>query len=467
MQHTSQHHRQSDQQHSSPTGVAIIADDLTGANDAAVQFARAGWETSMVLSRPGRNSTGQNSAGQSSVQSSAQPDTDFAFATPTDTRAATWEQAEQITAQAVQDALDAGAGRLYLKVDSTIRGSLAAQVSGARAGFATARRAQGVAAESVLAVVCPAYPDMGRTVENSTLLVHGVPVAQTALRSDPATPVTVSDLRELLEGSAALQPAASTAAGYRAALDHAVQQGDHTVIVDATTQADLTALAEAITTSDLPLLPVGSAGLAGALAEAWPHTRTSRSQDFQHSLAEERNLEEHSAEEHSVLIQVSSLNPASQEQVQHLLEHCTDQLTILEPSAADLDSPDSIQHWVHSTGPLPASGITVLRPPQERTSDPRAVAALLGSATASLVEKHQPAALGFVGGDGAFAALEALGCTTLQLIDSLAEGVPLTLAVDGTIINKPVFTKAGGFGAAETLTLAISQMRTALNRRTI
>lgn len=456
MQHASQLAEQSTQQHSSLTGVAIIADDLTGANDAAVQFARAGWDTSMVLSRAGQNSTGQNSA-----QSSAQPDTDFAFATPTDTRAATWEQAEHITAQAVQDALDAGAGHLYLKVDSTIRGSLAAQVSGARAGFATARRAQGAAGESVLAVVCPAYPDMGRTVENSTLLVHGVPVAQTALRNDPATPVTNSDLRELLEGSAALQPAARTAASYRAALEHAAQQGDHTVIVDAVAQEDLTALAEAIATSDLPLLPAGSAGLAGALAEAWPHTRSSRSQDFQHSSAEE-----HRAEEHSVLVQVSSLNPASQEQVQHLLEHCTDQLAMLEPSAADLDSPDSIRRWVQSTTPLPASGIIVLRPPQERTSDPRDVATRLGSATAALVESHQPAALGFVGGDGAFAALEALGCTTLQLIDSLAEGVPLTLAVDGTIINKPVFTKAGGFGAAETLTLAISQMRTALNRST-
>ncbi|WP_049897917.1 four-carbon acid sugar kinase family protein [Nesterenkonia massiliensis] len=432
----------------SPTGVAIIADDLTGANDAAVQFARAGWDTSVVLSRaghPGGGGTGES-------------DTDYAFATPTDTRAASWGDAEQITADAVQEALDAGVGHLYLKVDSTIRGSLAAQVSGARAG-STAWRTAASETKPVLAVVCPAYPDMGRTVEDSQLLVHGVPVAQTALRDDPATPVTVSDLRELIAGSTALRTDSRTAAGYRAALESAVQRGEHTVIVDAAAPEDLTALAEAIATSDLLLMPVGSAGLAVALAEAWPHGRSSRSQHYPPQVHPV-------AEQHSVLIQVSSLNPASQEQVQHLSEHFPDQLSILELDPTEAEDDESLHKWVRNVRPLLASGVTVLRPPQERADVPRSVAARLGAATAALVQRYQPDALGFVGGDGAFAALEALNCTTLRLIDSLAEGVPLTLAIDGTIAGTPVFTKAGGFGSADTLTTAISQMRTALNRST-
>ena len=146
--------------------------------------------------------------------------------------------AEERTAEALHALMHAGIERIFLKIDSTMRGSVPGQVAGALAAWRTVH-------PDARAFVCPAYPLMGRTVESGRLLVNGVPVDRTAFGSDPVTPVKASDMSELLPDSSAVRT------------------------FDAATDADLMRIAEFISAAGPSVIPVGSGGLAEAVAEVW------------------------------------------------------------------------------------------------------------------------------------------------------------------------------------------------------
>jgi uncharacterized protein YgbK (DUF1537 family) len=68
--------------------------------------------------------------------------------------------------------------RIFKKIDSTLRGPIAAELAVLAAAFPDRRM-----------IVCPAYPQLGRTVRHGKLLVDGVPVNETDFARDPRWPV--------------------------------------------------------------------------------------------------------------------------------------------------------------------------------------------------------------------------------------------------------------------------------------
>ncbi|MFC7530880.1 four-carbon acid sugar kinase family protein [Actinoplanes sp. GCM10030250] len=207
-----------------PRMLGLVADDLTGATDAAVPFAAAGWSAHLLR-------------GTAAIEPGG--DRPCLLAVATGVRAAGDDEAAAVTAAAVRDLLARGCDRLYLKVDSTMRGSVAAQLRGALAGWSQAH-------PGAVVVLCPAFPEQGRTVTGGRVLVGGVPLARTAAARDPVTPVTSSLLSDLLSGTAGL------------------------TTTDAGTDADLDAIAADLDRSGSRRVAAGSAGLASALARRWP-----------------------------------------------------------------------------------------------------------------------------------------------------------------------------------------------------
>src|SRR5690348_16478919 len=125
------------------TRVGIVADDLTGAADAAVQFVRAGWDTELRLA--------------------GDPGTASVVAVTTDSRAIDATSAAAAVDEVVRRFRAAGIARLYKKIDSTLRGHLRAElVAACRAWL-----------DDSVAVVCPAFPAMARTVVRNELHVNG------------------------------------------------------------------------------------------------------------------------------------------------------------------------------------------------------------------------------------------------------------------------------------------------------
>lgn len=134
----------------------------------------------------------------------------------------------------------AGAGRfVFLKIDSTMRGPIAAEIAAlkrlwpGRPIFFT-----------------PAYPAVGRTVVNGRVYVNGAPLHQTAFNSDPTHPARTSEIGEML-GDA----------------------GETVRVLDASSDECLGRIAEEIRAREAPVIVAGSGGLARQLAPRLPMAR--------------------------------------------------------------------------------------------------------------------------------------------------------------------------------------------------
>lgn len=256
--------------------LALIADDLTGAGDASVQFAKRGADVFLSL---------HSSVGSGFSRT--------VTAVTTDSRALTNDAAEQLTFDALTALMNAGADCVFLKIDSTMRGSVPGQVAGALAAWRT-RHAD------ARAIVCPAYPAMGRTVRSNLLLVNGEPVERTAFGRDPVSPVTTSDMSVLLPGS------------------------PHITVADASTDSDLMAIAASISAAGPSAIAVGSGGLAGALAATWCELQPVTGLTATDIIPRRPNTR--------ILLQLSSLNPVSRAQVARLKAAFPDVVVLLPPS---------------------------------------------------------------------------------------------------------------------------------------
>jgi uncharacterized protein YgbK (DUF1537 family) len=198
----------------------LIADDLTGACDAAVHFARRGYRTHVRLDSHGEETSVLAISAESRHLSAAE------------LRPVMDELARRLPI--------AQARILFNKIDSTLRGNVGAEIAAALTAFG--REA---------AVITPAYPAMGRTVEEGYLRVRAAEAIDLAAR-----------LRSQgLEACAHVQPSAVCAA---------IQAGARFISVDVACDRDLDTIAAAGLESGRRILWSGSAGLASALARTLP-----------------------------------------------------------------------------------------------------------------------------------------------------------------------------------------------------
>lgn len=405
---------------STPPSLLVLADDLTGANDTSVRFAARGFATTLVSQPAALAHLTNTEVAALSTNARAQG-----------------RQAAEITFHAVQEAIAAGITSLYLKVDSTMRGSVQHQIKGALAAWASRHR-------DPIAVVCPAYPAQGRIISDATLLVSGTPVHLTASGRDPICPVTSADMTKLLPGAVWLPGNTNPTV----LAEQIVQAGD-VVVLDSATATDLQTISQAITLIGPRALPVGSAGLAGALAPQLPPPQGLPSPEPLPITGR-------------TLIVVSSIHESSQGQVDNYIGTCAGAAAIVfSPHPAQLLAPTALPALRAQLLALATSGdgnIIVRANPAKVacTLGREELAAHFAQQLAALVGtlfRHVPiAALILVGGDGAAAVLQELGCTQLRVLRSIAAGVPLATTIDGASSGLGVITKSGGFGEPELLT---------------
>ncbi|GAA2019587.1 hypothetical protein GCM10009756_05610 [Pseudokineococcus marinus] len=464
-----------------PWDAALVADDLTGAGDSAVRFADLGWRTLLAVG--------------ADAGTAAAPDGDdpCVLATSTDVRAAAPAVAREVVRRRVAALLGAGTPRVYLKVDSTLRGSVADQVEGALAAWVAAR-------PDGFAVVCPAYPAMGRTVTGGRALVRGRPLEEGPAGSDPVTPVRTSVLAELLPGahhvpapealaSTAPEALASTApeqpgaaddvdtaaAALAAALLAAADGGHRLLTVDADDDAALDVVARALVRCDGRALPVGSAGLAQPVARLWRGPTPAGDPGDARGLEERAHDAGAPAERGAdgpVLVLVTSLHPVAREQMERLAARPG--TVVVRPSADDLTGGGRGGAGAGDPAVPDADVVVVLAPvPAADGAAPsaRRSAARVATGTAALLERLHDrlhdrvhggagaAAVVAVGGDGAAALLERWGSTGLEVRAALAEGVPAGVLVGGRAAGLPFASKAGGFGEPGTLVEVVDRLR--------
>lgn len=429
---------------------AVIADDLTGANDTGVQFAKYDWKVSVLLG---------------DTASSLRPSDRDVLVWDTDSRSVSLEVAYRRTAAAVRDALQLGAETLFKKLDSTMRGNLGAELD-----------AVYEEAKPDFIVIAPAFPDAGRQIVNGKLLVGGIPVDETEFAKDPKTPVPDADVPSLIsrqskygvqkistsllaEGASALEPL----------LADCKQKGIPYLLVDASGNEDLKRTADLFNSLQSKLVWAGSAGIAHYLA-AKPRTAEGHTASEQaHSFTQASK---------PALLVVGSVSGRSRRQLQLVLEQPLTRgimveahLTVGHAEArtgelqrAALEAIHSLQAGcdtvIYSSGDAEAiklaqeTGAQYGLAPHE-VSD--AVSKALGEAAVQVMDQSELAGVVMTGGDTAKQVCSLLGSTEFQLIGEVETGVPI-----GRMTGKQALsavTKAGGFGTDRALLNAMAALK--------
>lgn len=392
--------------------VLVLADDFTGANDAGVYLADVGMRVDVAF--------------RAGYQSEAQ-----ALILNSDSRALPKIQATERIASLLLDAITHFHPRWQVKkMDSTLRGNIGSELE---------KMMQVLGC--TLAVVAPAFPAAGRVTRDGCCYVHGTLLTETEFASDPKTPVAHADIAALI----GLQSTIACHHETLHSLGSALRQADNppqVLIVDAQTNDDLDSIIATVAQSEAPVLLAGSAGLCDALA---------------------RHL---AVKQHGPLLAVvGSMSEIAQQQIAALRGHPRiQQIEIDVNNAFTGDTESDVQrivsaiqrsrHCIVST----ANDAKARRSIDELCRQHGKSRAELGEQIcrhlAQLVQlalnDSQPGALYLSGGDVAIAVATRLQATGFQITGRVAQCVPYGHFL-GSSWQRPVMTKAGGFGSETTL----------------
>lgn len=423
-----------------PVRLGVIADDLTGANDTGVQFARQGVRTIVPLNWHNLGSLAKRAN---------------VVVLSTDSRAVSRGVAAQRAKVAAQALRRGRIPTVYKKIDSTFRGNVGAELDAILDVY-----------PAPLVLLAPSFPPARRAVVNGRLTVGGIPVHRTAIGRDPIAPVRQSHLPTLLRAQSRRDVRHLPLETLRAPFSHLRrlirawrEDEGGLVVADAVTGGDLARLARLILREDLQRVVVGSAGLASALGSALKH-RGQRS----HRPAVKR---------HPFLVVVGSPNPTTLAQVAWAARHG---MALMQAEIPEiLAGRDRFRLELERTVGKVRTEITAgrdviltlsqrpLRPSEKkRTLRPSASGTLcefLAFATRRLARSEKLGALILSGGDIAVATCRALRADGILLGGEVEAGVPWGRLLGGECPNLPVVTKAGGFGGPGVFRAAIRYLR--------
>jgi uncharacterized protein YgbK (DUF1537 family) len=406
----------------------IIADDLTGAADCAIAFAKHGLESVVAWEK-------HTDAGAVQVLS-----VDAA------TRRLPPAQAAKLQVDVLAAHYRPGL-RLYKKIDSTVRGQPAAELA-ALLAYAPAR-SEG---RSRIAIMAPAFPGTGRVTVNGSIVVQGVPLEQTPLWAREHTYAS-ANLVEIL-GSAGLSAEVlplddlgHDPEKVLARLMSARSRGVAALVCDAKTEADLAAVAEGSLPIADDVIWVGSAGLAAALAAV--ETGSAKPAKTPPLMPGQKN----------VLVVVGTLAEASRLQAKTLVESGLVRHLLISPDAL-FDGPSS-PLWQQKSKELArlfAAHQDVLLELEKAANPDLSRGDVLSERLAAFVESAGNAFAGLVatGGDTVNALLTKLGVHGIRLLDEVEPGVALGITVGAVSI--PLVTKAGAFGDAQSLRRCLERL---------
>lgn len=233
----------------------IIADDLTGANDTALQFHNQGAKTKILL--------------DSSYVPNKKDITEV-WAISTESRNCNAEEAVKRVSDAVKTFADNFSFEYYYKkIDSTIRGHIALETLTMLDIL-----------EYDAAIIIPAFPQEGRITVGGYHLLKGVPIGRTEIAMDPHSPILESYIPALLKsqlneeqqnyvGILDLKTVMNGAGPILIRINELIKEGKKLIIADSTSITDIEQIALAVKKCDKKLLPTGTAAGAQVFGKFW------------------------------------------------------------------------------------------------------------------------------------------------------------------------------------------------------
>ena len=418
--------------------IGIIADDLTGANDSALQFHLQGANTQILLSN--------------NVEPLDVNDTQT-WAISTESRNVTPHEAYELVKETVNMFVETlKPDYFYKKIDSTVRGNIAIETLGTLEVLGWDA-----------AVVLPAFPTEGRITVGGYHLLKGVPIERTEMARDPHSPTCESHLPTLMKsqipeefhkiiGSIELSTVMKGAGPILMKINELIKDGKKLIICDAVSSVDIEQIALAITKSDYKILPAGTAAGANAFSKIWVY------EDKEEKPKEELpNLPKLIISGSATQINSNQIEKLEQSDVfiNDRLIISLDLLTVLggvkdelvEQIVSALNEKRFV--LVHTANLIKNyEGIEeeTLRAELTKAELASVITDFLSELTKKVVERKELILI-TLGGETSFKCCAQIGATQLKLMDEVAPAIALSKANNGQWI----VTKSGNLGNPETL----------------
>jgi D-threonate/D-erythronate kinase len=389
--------------------VVIVADDLTGALDVAGPFANRGHATWVAVDPRQVDPERFAAAEVLSVNATS--------------RHLTTGLAAALVRESVERLCPQRTEILIKKIDSTLRGNVAAETLAAMEASGRPN-----------AIVVPAFPAQGRTVSQAIVHVKGVPLPQTSFAHDALSPPPRDPLDVVFR-------AAAPGAVVQAVPPHgpfelsARGERPRIYVVDSASDADLLTTITALRARLADCVLVGSAGIAGAVAQAHLQARAYPPPPRVSG---------------DILVVVGSRAEQSAVQVDALARQAG--AALFRAPNGKLED-DAVLH-----DGRPVVILRAVHGADGTAADAAEVARALARSAVRVLHTGRIEALLATGGDTAIAILDALGVPALQVMGDLLPGIPYSrLDLEGRTLW--LLTKAGGFGVPETLCEVVALLR--------
>jgi len=424
--------------------LAIVADDLTGANDSGVQLAKYGLLTSVFMEIDHKNLLHNE-----------------AVVFDTDSRAIDPEEARKKVEKVTQFLLDSNFTNIYKKIDSTMRGNIGVEI----VGFHNIIKTDFI-------FIVAAYPKNDRKVINGYHYLKDKLLSETEVANDPVTPVKESHIPTLLKqqinkevGHISLELLHGSKSNFLACLRELREKDITFVVVDSKVEEDLQLILEITKGIEYSIGWSGSAGLANYLPK------------FLGIEEQEKNMKI-SNHNKPILTVVGSVNVNTRRQLQILLK--TEKVYGIKmdsfKAVSDLETREKeMSRVIIEAREAAASRLHVVVYASGELEDiyharevgrkngfheaqtSNEIVNMIGGITTILIEEGLFQGIVMTGGDTAKQVSKKWCVTGFQLYDELEIGVPISKFIG--IDDIYVITKAGGFGTDTVFLKAIERLR--------
>ncbi len=418
--------------------VGIIADDLTGANDTALQFYLKGANTQILLSDEIEPLNIKNTQTWAISTESRNVEPEMAY--------------EKVIKAAKMLSEKLNPDYFYKKIDSTIRGNIAVEVLGILASL-----------DYDASIILPAFPAETRTTVGGYHLLKGIPIERTEMARDPQSPIFESHLPTLLKsqispeyqnliGQIELKTVMKGAGPILQRINELVNEGKKLIVADAVSTVDVEQVALAIKKCDYKILPAGTAAFAQALSEFW----FADLDENEHIIKTFPRLPKFVVSGSATQITANQIEKLeNSDEFDDVLSISLDLKTVLNGVSEELvdrivsnlrfDNTVMV-HTSHLIKEFDGFSEDSLNAELTKANLASVITDFLAELTRHVLAKKE-AILITLGGETSFKCCSAIGAYQLQLIDEVAPAIALTLDHNAQWI----VTKSGNLGNANTL----------------
>lgn len=420
--------------------IFIIADDLTGANDTGVQFAKNGYKTRvLILDDKLKNMECKN------VHDVLVIDTETREVEENVARDKLAEMLKEIKLEVNENDI------VYKKIDSTLRGNAGAEIEESLKIF-----------KKQFCLLSPSYPPHQRVTVGGNLIVQDKPLGVTHSITGNNHNIAESFIPSILEkqtkltiGRIDIEEIQRGKTNITNLITMLIDEGKKIIVADSSNDKHLRDIATSGISFGSKVLFAGSAGLANCLAESYKKTKETTFK-VRHN-------------ESPMLIVGGSRNPIMVDQIRHLKDNLDFAELRIDIREIYIQKDKKLHQYTEESLEILKRKHDLIIYTDAPNNEQKAIdnelmekyklsykdlenniKVFLGILTSNIVKDANIRNLILTGGDIAISACRELGISKLEILEELLPGIPLTIAgYNNYPLN--IITKAGGFGEIDTL----------------